>query len=161
MSKCVKYSIDSDTLITTYRYYPPDLFGPMWDELSRLTDDGILISPRQVKDELSVKADEIYDWAKEHSHMFLAVTPEVEKAVEYILSEFEDLIDYNSVIEEADPFVIALARAENAGVVTQESRRGPGGKPNIPNVCDALDIPCMNFLGFMRERGWSFQLRTP
>lgn len=41
-------------------------------------------------------------------------------------------------------------------VVTEELRSGNLTKPKIPDVCDALGVPCLNLVGFVRAQGWTF-----
>lgn len=58
----------------------------------------------------------------------------------------------------ADPYVIALAKAFNAVVVTGEKMVGPGAKtPKIPNICRDLQIQCIDFLELIRRESWRFQ----
>ena len=39
-------------------------------------------------------------------------------------------------------------------VVTGERPSGTIAKPNIPDVCGVLGIPCMNVLAMFRSEGW-------
>jgi hypothetical protein len=55
----------------------------------------------------------------------------------------------------ADPFVVATARVKGLTVVTEE-KGGTTKKPKIPSVCQALGVPCVNVLSFLRDQGWSF-----
>jgi hypothetical protein len=50
--------------------------------------------------------------------------------------------------------VIALARMEGGTVICEE-RRKPS-RPHIPDVCDALGIPCIPLLDLVREQGWHY-----
>ncbi|MEU5872163.1 DUF4411 family protein [Glycomyces sp. NPDC047369] len=56
----------------------------------------------------------------------------------------------------ADPFVIGFAKARSGTVVTEEHPTGRLDKPHIPDVCDALGIPCLNLVQFVTEQGWHF-----
>jgi hypothetical protein len=57
----------------------------------------------------------------------------------------------------ADPWVIAHAQAENAVVVTKESRAPK--KIKIPDVCMAFNIPWMNDFEFLSEIGVKFSAK--
>ncbi|WP_442914292.1 DUF4411 family protein [Kribbella sp. NBC_01245] len=57
----------------------------------------------------------------------------------------------------ADPFVVALAYARNGTVVTQETARSLD-KPRMPDVCDALGIPCMSLPQFVNGQGWTITI---
>jgi len=56
----------------------------------------------------------------------------------------------------ADPFVIALARVRGGVVVTEETASGNIQKPRIPDVCDAINVPWVNLIGFVTAQGWSY-----
>ena len=73
-----------------------------------------------------------------------------------ILGKYERLVDQRKNRTAADPFVIALAQINNCKVVTAEHPRNNLLKPNIPDVCDALNIQWMNPVQLMREEGWTF-----
>ena len=57
----------------------------------------------------------------------------------------------------ADPFVIGLAIARGGSVVTQETPRTII-KPRIPDVCEALEVPCMTLPEFVDSQGWQLQM---
>jgi hypothetical protein len=79
-------------------------------------------------------------------------------AVTEILAVHEKLPDTRSGRSAADPFVVALAQIEGCAVVTGERRRTRSAdRPNIPDVCDALGIPCITLLDLMRAEGWKFE----
>jgi len=67
-----------------------------------------------------------------------------------------------SIVEDADPFVIALALAAKRSdlfgadhvVLTQEKRRG--GRPKIPHVCEHYGIRYLDLIGFFASEGWRF-----
>ena len=54
----------------------------------------------------------------------------------------------------ADPFIIAMAKAINGCVVTQEKEKPNAAK--IPNVCQHFGIDFTNLQGFMEREDWSF-----
>ncbi len=75
--------------------------------------------------------------------------------VSNVLAGLPDLVDENSERNRADPFVVALARLRGGAVVTEErARRGPTGRPRIPDVCAHLDIECLDWFGLLRAIGW-------
>jgi len=85
--------------------------------------------------------------------MFAEVTQEQIRLVKDILRNFPNLIDVNSEIEEADPFVIALAITDRCTVVTQEGRKNIH---SIPNVCDHYGVDCVSLFEFFREQKWEY-----
>jgi hypothetical protein len=70
------------------------------------------------------------------------------------------LRDPRAEYEEADAYVIALARMRNGIVVTQETsaaeKRNPRRTHFIPDVCRELDVTCISLLGLMRRENWRF-----
>lgn len=59
--------------------------------------------------------------------------------------------------DEADPYIVATAKALNATVVTQENLLGhKNSRMNIPDACQKLDIGCINLLGLLRQLEWTF-----
>ena len=77
-----------------------------------------------------------------------------------IQGRFPGLKDPKAEYEEADAYVIALARLRNGVVVTQETsaseKRNPRRTHFIPDVCRELGVPCINLLGMIRREGWVF-----
>jgi hypothetical protein len=62
-------------------------------------------------------------------------------------------------LNEADPFVIAHAKAESSTVVTEETRKGPNTAEKnlkIPNVADEHGVEVLTFFDYIRREGWSF-----
>lgn len=77
-----------------------------------------------------------------------------------IQNQFPGLRDPKAEYEEADAYVIALARQRGGIVVTQETAAAEKNRPRrthfIPDVCRELGIPCISLLGLMRKEGWGF-----
>ena len=120
-----------------------------------------MIAPREVLKEVLQGDDELVPWAKRHRKIFQPVDGEQAKAVSEILENHAALIDPLSDSPQADPFVIALAKARNqAGllparhvVVSEEGRHHPH---KIPKVCAELGIGCVRLLELFETEGWSF-----
>jgi Domain of unknown function (DUF4411) len=68
------------------RYYPPDIFPIIWDNVSDLIDAGGLIAPEEVREELRIGADDLYDWVCDREQMFVPLTIEIQTAVAEILT---------------------------------------------------------------------------
>jgi len=151
----LKYSIDTSALLDAWvRYYPPDVFPSVWEKIERITNNGTLIATEEVLMELGKKHDEVYKWARDHGGMFVPVDGQIQVEVARILARHERLVDTRRERSSADPFVIALAKLESCAVVTAEKATGKPEKPNIPDVCSALGIRCMDLIEMFREQGW-------
>jgi len=88
--------------------------------------------------------------------MFLRLDGEIQEAVTEILAAHPRLVESGGKRSAADPFVIAVARVHKCAVVTGESASGKITKPRIPDVCAALGIEVLSFLGVFRREGWTF-----
>jgi len=99
-------------------------------------------------------------WAKRRRGMFIEIDDAIQPVVSDILERYERLVDTRRSRSGADPFVIALAKANDGTVVTEEPRTGKLDKPNIPDVCKALGVRCINFLGLIRQEGWVFRSQS-
>ncbi len=153
----MKYSIDTSAILDAWvRYYPPDVMPGLWEKLEELIQRGDLIASKEVLVELEKKDDDAYKWAKKNIDMFREIDNDIQFAVTKILKEHKRLIDTRKSRSMADPFVIGLAMVENCKVVTAEKPTNNLEKPNIPDVCNALEIPCISILELCREQNWRF-----
>jgi len=153
----VIYCIDTSAIIDAMRrYYPPDAFPGLWEKLELMIESEELIAPKEVLHELSKKDDDTYEWAKNNSKIFIELDEEVQWATSEILNEFPRLVADMSGRNHADSFVIALARVKGAVVVTNEKRARNPKTPKIPDVCEHLDIRCIDLLNLILEKGWRF-----
>jgi O-methyltransferase involved in polyketide biosynthesis len=153
----LRYSIDTSAILDGWiRYYPPDTFPGLWERMDELIAAGQLIATEEVLHELAKKDDDVHAWAKEREEMFIPIDDQIQPVVADILEQFEKLLDTRKNRSAADPFVIALAQIEDCTVVTGEKLTESLDRPNIPDVCRALDIPDFNLLQMMRNEGWKF-----
>ena len=158
----MKYSIDTSAILDAWvRGFPPDVVPGLWKQLEELIDNGQLIATEEVLYELEKKEDDAYKWAKNHKNMFILTDEMIQLAVIEILRDHKKLIDTRKNRSGADPFVIALAKVEGCGVVTGEKPTNSPDRPKIPDVCRAIDIPCINILQLCRAQKWVFDLRAP
>lgn len=154
------YCIDTSALVDGWtRYYPPDVFPPLWDKLEEMIGRKEIIAPDEVLRELSKKEDELFKWATKNDGLFAPLDATVQAATQEILAVFPRLVDSERDRSIADPFVIALARVRGCCVVTGEKTSGNPKRPKIPNVCDHFKIRYVNMLQFMREQKWQFTIR--
>ncbi|MFC1679818.1 DUF4411 family protein [Elusimicrobiota bacterium] len=152
-----KYSIDTSGLLDGWRrYYPPDVMPGLWKNLEILIAQGTLIASEMVRDDLKKKDDEVYAWAQRHGKIFHVVDEQTQKAVSRILSRHRNMIHANRNRSGSDPFVIALAMVQKGSVVTGERPSGSLKKPKMPDVCNALGVPCANLVELCRQQKWVF-----
>lgn len=151
------YVIDTSALVDLWRVlYPPDVFPTLWERnLEEVIRMRLLIAPKEVYNELQRRDDELWNWAKNHKIMFIALDEEQTNQVKTIMSQFQNLVDNRKVTPEADPFVISLAMSKGWTVITSE-HSNPGGKPRIPDVCIHYGVKCIRLLQFLREMRWKY-----
>lgn len=153
----MRYSIDTSVLINGWhKNYPPDIFPIFWERLSDLIQQGIAIASIEVLNELQKQRDDLLKWCEANRQMFCDFDRTVQTEAHKILSRYPRLIDSRPAVSPADVWVIALAKAEDAIVVTEEHPTNSSHKPKIPDVCIGLGIPCINTVQLMREQGWKF-----
>lgn len=148
-----KYVIDTCSLTKLRTVYPADVFPGVWEKVSQLAEDGVLISVEDVLEELRVQDDEVADWAKERSTIFLPLDEQAQARATKILATHPNLIDLKKPNSSADPFVIASAMINSCIVVTEEGNSGGPNKSKIPDVCKHYDIKCIRLLDMLRAEG--------
>ena len=151
-----KYVFESNIFINLQRRQPIDIFPSLWNRIGNLMDDGTIISSQEVYDEIMIGGDDLEKWAKARKGCFLPSSVPVQQEVRTILLSHRGLIEGGSKKNSADPFVVALAKQEQCKVVTEEVRTRNAKSPKIPDVCDAYQIECIDFIGFAREEKFAF-----
>ena len=154
------YSVDSSTLMDWQaRYYPGDVFKTLLQKVDGLIAHKRFVAPVLVRDEVkAVGTAELIGWADARSGIFVP-TADLLAEAQAIQNQFAGLRDPKAEHEEADAYVIALARIKKGIVVTQETAASEKHRPRrthfIPDVCRELGVPCVSFLGLMRREGWT------
>jgi hypothetical protein len=146
------YVFDSNPFIYMERYCPHDVFETFWKKIESLISEGVIISSDEVLEEINRGDDSLVEWAKGHKGMFIASNEVIQREVRQILRSFPKLVISSKKANEADPFVIALAKTRNAIVVSEEKEHGLTN-PKIPDVCKELGIPCIRLTEFYHKAG--------
>lgn len=153
------YSVDTSALIDWQsRFYPTDVFHSLLSKVDQLIKEERFSGPALVKEELEkVSTVELVEWAKERSKIFVPLKDLIAEA-QNIQNRFPGLRDPKAEYEEADSYVIALAKLRDGVVITGETpaseKRSPKRSHFIPDVCRELGIHCIGFLGMMRRERW-------
>lgn len=155
----ILYSVDTNAFMDWQaRYYPSDVFKSLVGHIDGLVMTGRMQVAALVHEEIAaVGTPELIGWAKANSGIFVA-TRDLLAAALAIQDQFPGLRDPRAEHEEADAYVIALARIRDGIVVTQETPAAEKSRPRrthfIPDVCRELGIPCISLLGLMRREKW-------
>lgn len=154
------YVFDTSSLRSLQHFYQT-VFQTIWAEIDNLVKQNILISTREVWNELQRQnvSDAVLEWVKNNKPIFAIPTASELEFVAEILKvpHFQGLIGERQRLRGmpvADPFVIACAKVNGGTVVTEEGLKANAAK--IPNVCDHFGVPWVNLEGLMNEQGWSF-----
>lgn len=151
------YCIDTCCLIDGWRVYDPEMFSSLWERLAGLVEEGRLVSSDEVLDELSRKADAIYEWAKVREGMFLPLTPDVVAETKALLARYPRLLNERKGRNSADPYVIALAKLKGCVVVSEETpSTNVATNPKVPSVCLAEGIECIRLADLIKRERWKF-----
>lgn len=151
------YCLDTSGFFDGYiRYYPPDIFSTLWDNMDHLCGVSRLLIPEEVYREIEYHHDEAFTWVEARKEATLVPTDAgLALRVRVILKDYPRLIMRGSTRNRADPFVIATAELRSAIVITGE-RGGSEQNPKIPYVCKQRNIRWATFLELLRLEGWSF-----
>ena len=148
------YCIDTSSLLAAWNErYPIANVPGFWERLDDLITDERITSPLEVRNEIKKKEDGLAQWLKDRPSLFQELEEDIQLAAKEILKQFPWLTKGIAGRKVADPFVIALAKAREYTVITEE---GPGSvkRPRIPFVCQQNSIPCVNVLGLIQGEGW-------
>jgi hypothetical protein len=154
------YSADTNIFMEwRARFYPADVFATLEQNMNSLVAAGRLIAPALVEDEINaVGTADVINWASTSAGLFVPLDGELLSEALQIQNQFPGLRDAKAEYEEADAYVIALARIRNGTVVTQETsaleKRNPKRTHYMPDVCRELGIDCISLLGLMRRERW-------
>lgn len=124
----------------------------MWTRLDRLMDEGRIVIPREVVDEVGLHGDPLDKWVHDHKESHVA-TEDVWDEASRIANAYPDLVDPRKKFD-ADAFVVATAvveKAERAGkmfegeviVVSNERSKLPS-KVSIRDASNIEGFECLN-----------------
>lgn len=157
-SSSTRYSLDTSALIDWMeRFYPEDCFPSVRQRIDEVIADGRFLISDEVWEEIQKRDAVVKAWCKPRLSAILVETDrQIATTVRQILSRFPRLTMTLRGRNRADPFVVAVAIARNATVVTAEANTGNQNRPRIPYVCAELRVPCTSFLELIRAEGWKF-----
>lgn len=151
------YSFDSGAFINGRRdIFIPSTFPGVWAHIEGMIAHGQVRAVDEVKREVTRHDDETARWTEAQKGLFVPLTRDVQEATSRVLERHPRLISLGSNRNSADPFVVALAMAQQGAVVTQETPSGKLHKPRIPDVCLAMGVQWMTLPQFVAEQGWTF-----
>lgn len=151
-----KYVFDSNIFMGLERLQPIDVYPSVWNKIAELLESGLIISSQEVYEEIQAGDDYLSKWAKERRNIFLPTDEEIQTTVRNILLKYRGLVEGGKKMNNADPFVIAIALLKGCTVVSNEAKTKNPDTPKITDVCEYLGINCINFVTFSREMKITF-----
>jgi len=152
-----KYCLDTNVLIQAWqKYYSPCICPSYWDLLNQLGLENKIFIPKEVFVEITRTEDELSAWLKTSKIPVYNLNESVTKCLSSIFTanpSHKFLVDNIKQRSLADPWVIAYAMSENACVVTKEEKvtASNSDKIKIPNVCENMNVRCINDFKFIKE----------
>lgn len=159
------YLIDSNSLITPFNLYYALEFGSLfWDNIKQHVDAGDIMLLDMVKEECIKKKDALTEWFEEFQNIINHRTKEYVFGYTEVLQYIQDNPCYsigalNAWSQEtvADPWLIAVAKAEGYTIVTFELHHGnltknqPTPKVKIPDVAEHFGVETIDLFEMMHE----------
>ena len=154
------YIVDSSSLINLNRFDAEIIDVPehVWKRLDELLEAGVITSSRYVYEEIvtdSKRPDKVSAWLKPKKSLFHKPTNQQVLYMAEAAREFKGLVSVDAEKEQADPWLVALARelSENDKeheyvMVTQEKKDSPY---KIPAACKKYGVRSINFKEFLVE----------
>jgi len=155
----MEYILDTNTFIEAKnRYYSMNVCPGFWDWLLLSNAQGHIYSIDMVKKELEKGNDDLKQWAKDNSQLFVKESDlETQESYIEIATYAMSLTNLNPGAHEeflgvADSWLIAKAKATSSTLVTHE-QLNPNVKKKIlmPNVCEEFGIKWMNTFDCLEE----------
>ncbi|MBD5164410.1 DUF4411 family protein [Helicobacter sp.] len=164
-----KYLIDTNIFIeSAYRFYAFDICPGFWDFLEKCARLDSVKSIDKVYNEITSDNPNLQEFKERlnNREFFLsieniglesyAVISQTLRTMQYTqkaISDFSSGADY---------FLIALAYQESYTIVTHEAKSGNNAKNTIkiPNVCESLEIDCIDIAEFLRRKQARFVLEN-
>jgi hypothetical protein len=153
------YSLDTSALLDGLeRYYPEPSFPALWERVDDLIADGRLVASEEVLEEAKKKDALAKAWfeARDPTAFVVATDADITGRVQAILLAYPRLVKEMKGRNRADAFVIAVAQARAATVITGEGGDGNDNRPKIPYICEQMGMDCFRLVGVIKEEGWRF-----
>jgi hypothetical protein len=158
------YLLDANVLMQAAKeHYGFDICPGFWDFLKAANARGEVFSTQKVLEECQRKDDQLRAWANElGTDFFLPEDARTMVAMSDVSATLEAR-DYTKAairafMGDADPFLIAFAKAHGHILVTHEGLFDSAQKVRMPPVCDALGVRYTRTWPMLRELGAGFVL---
>lgn len=152
-----KYLIDSSVLITCANNTPFDYFPSFWNKLNESVSSGQIVICDVVAAEISAKVDKLKKWVGVYKSLYrITLVSGIVVEAKLIINKYPNLVDINNPNDQADPYLIALAKVDQLSVISDERYSENSSKTRIPFICKQEKIECFNRFDFFKNEGWKF-----
>jgi len=162
------YLLDANIFIQAHRMHYPFVVVPgFWRWLRVNHEEELVYSIQAVfEKELKEGQDELAEWAGSMENSFF-LPPDRQTAEALMeVTEWVGQQDYRvekvtRFLSGADPILIAAAMALGLILVTAEAKAPANSQtPKIPNVCEAMEVECINAFELLRREKAVFDWRN-
>jgi hypothetical protein len=149
-----RYALDSSFFIDLFSRdgsHPRDRYVGLWEHFEGQVNQGEIIAPIEVREELTNSLDATLDrWLVDHRSIFIEISRPQLAVLQAIVRRYPAFTRGKENM--ADPAVVALAAAEGLTVLTSERRQQhPSPRtPKIPNLCDEHSVICLGINEYLR-----------
>ncbi len=156
---------DASSMIYAWDNYPIRQFPGLWEWMATQIDEKRLAMPSVAFEEVANKTPECADWLKDKDIELVEINNVIVQEAMRI-KKLVGIIDDNyhpKGVGENDLLIIATARAYSAELISDEERQTTlpkePTKKKIPAVCSMkeVNVPCINFLEFIKNSGEIFR----
>lgn len=156
------YIVDTNIYLDWWdRRYPGHLFPTFQSRVDALIAAGKWYSVEGVAKEIQhVGSPGLKLWAKAQGKQFIPHDAALLKEANAISTQHPGLIDPTASHDEADRYIIALAKMKGWSVVSHETparRKSYAPRTDyVPDVCSKMGIKCLELTTVMTHEKWTF-----
>lgn len=152
-------TFDASSIIYAWDNYPIRQFPGLWGWMAEQIASKKLVMSGVAFDEVDNKIPECAKWLGDSNIELFAITNAIVQEslkIKHLLGIVGDRY-HSKGVGENDIFIIATARVNSLGLVTNEGRQQKlpdiPGKSKIPVVCAMVEVgvPCLNFIEFIKR----------
>ncbi len=161
------YLLDANVLMQGAKdHYAFDICPGFWEFLAAANDRGEVFSIQKVLEECQGKDDSLRKWANDLGERFFLPDDPRSLVARSEVALCLEARDYTKAairkfMGDADPLLIACAKAHGHVIVTHEGLFDSAQRIRIPPVCDALGVKYSKTWPMLRDLGAQFVLPKP
>ena len=160
----MSFSFDTSIFIEIERNYPRTRRPRLWEIIESRMDNQTILVSREVIEELN-RGTSYDQWIeKDHLNCIIETDGDIQNILSELVNRYPNWINPNSVQNNADPFVVAVALHTQSTVVSMEKinralrdnpalLNNPDHPIKIPNLCHLESIEHLDLVEFLAEIG--------